>query len=578
MSDSMTDGRTRGRGRERARRSRRPSLPALLLAAGALLATAITALGTGPTSAAMATTTGAAGTTATVRPVRPIEFGAGVTDPSGTAYAAPVACPSDGSCVTGGSFDQPGGDATWMAASQQGATWADGAELPRPPGIVTVTDGFVGDFGLACGAAGTCIAGGRLTSAGETFATVATMQGGTWVGSSVVGFPTARAVPRDDEIITAECANASLCLAVGGSYALSGDDEAFVVPIVDGTPQLAVLLPAPSGPQVPATPQVYATGIACSSVGECVVVGTVDTIAAEPLGVVWAQHGGVWGAAQLATYPVGFEAAQPSSQFVPTCVPGGACTVTGLVRTTISGSDVHRMTVAPVVDGVLGMGTPVALDPSIVAATHFEGGYSCNPSRCQFFLSAVMSPTEQIPVWFEIVGGVATTITPLPATSSDIAPGVLWAMTMSCTSVGDCVAVGFAEDGDVDHAVYWLMVDGVWSAGAVPEYPSSANAKAGNVGDFWSVACVFGGNSCVASGSYDGAGRTVLGGVGDGPTTTGSVATRTGVGPRIGTSVGASTSTRGVPPSETAVSAMTMQVDFVKPPAPVPPIVPTFAG
>jgi hypothetical protein len=266
-------------------------------------------------------------------------------------------------------------------------------------------------------------------------------------GAGVEAALPANAAPVDNgvSIGSISCPSAGNCSAVGSYKDSAGNTEGLLLTETAGSwaPGVQAVLPANA---IPGSPDVGLWSVSCASAGNCSAVGTYsdDT---EAWGAVDNQEGllltetaGTWSAGVEAALPADAHPDRHVQWGSVSCASAGNCTAVGEY------------------DGV--------------------GG------------SRGLLLTETAGNW-------APAVEPVPP----VAGGDTWLQSVSCTSAGDCTAVGGWYAGYGGGALLMTETDGSWAPGVEADLPSGA-ATSGQSAELYSISCASAGN-CSAVGLYD---------------------------------------------------------------------------
>jgi hypothetical protein len=242
------------------------------------------------------------------------------------------------------------------------------------------------------------------------------------------------------------------------------------------------------------------------SAGNCTAVGGYNAAASNSFGVVLTETSGVWGPGQELPLPAN-AATAPTSQYVGftspssvSCTSAGNCTAVGTYEDASGNTDGLLLSETA---GVWGTGVEAALPANAATSSQYVAinAVSCtSPGNCTAVGSYVdtagntqpLMLTETSGMW---ATGVEGTFPTTPAAS-------LYAplSSVSCTSAGNCVAVGNYQD--TSHAYQGVVLtesNGTWATGTNPALP--ANAGTNPYVYLNSVACPSAGN-CTVVGRY----------------------------------------------------------------------------
>jgi len=285
--------------------------------------------------------------------------------------------------------------------------------FPPPPltsegVVVSITDGV---FGVAQSVPTT----GRLLSVSCPTVNVCQTVGITDGGDAVMveianGVPGAVTTSPGSELVSISCASATLCEAVGASFATGGGAE--VVPIVDGTRGTAQIVPE----------TFEFNGVSCPSVSMCEAVGWGDVSNGSAGGVLATIVNGTVGTAQPDPDAGTFVAVSCSSpgNCLATDVSGGG-TADDLVSISDGVPALPQVLASPRIDAV-----------SCPSATVCEAAGLTASGQ-----GAVVTIADNIVI--VTVSGTQTFGSSSPSFSTSTSPpaGASFSGTLTCDSVGD---------------------------------------------------------------------------------------------------------------------------------------------
>ena len=274
---------------------------------------------------------------------------------------------------------------------------------------------------------------------------------------------------------------------------------------VSGASSGAATPPPPQGwtaaqAQLPATPPptsspgTYFGQEACSAPTKCIVPGYYDTAGGEPL--IEQESGSAW-TSVVPPLPAGAEGA---SLFGATAEPNGTLVAVGAYKTSSQA--------VPLIETWSGgIWTPTAL-PIPAGTPSNEGGYlksiQCPQVGDCVGLGIAPSAGGGIVSFSEIESNGSWTAAPVPLASGTGSGSkqFTYLKSLSCPSVGDCVAVGSYKDSnptpEIEDAVVATLSGGVWSTQLAPLPGAYTDSFAST------VSCPSAGN-CVAVGTAGGA-------------------------------------------------------------------------
>jgi len=312
---------------------------------------------------------------------------------------------------------------------------------------------------ITCTSPGSCVAVGQYVDTNGTDddqAMVATETAGAWAAPVKVVLPSGAnnsAGDQDAKLDSVACTSQGYCVA-GGDYTDthgSADDQAMVVTETDGMWAAATKLTLPSGANGNSGGQeAGVNGMSCTSIGNCVVVGTYADGTESDQAMYATETNGAWGSATELTLPTGADSTAASQ----------AAFLNSVVCTTARNC--------------------VAVGEYSDAAGHDQP----------------MAATETSGAWAQ-----AAELT-IPA-NHDTSFQDANLYSLSCTGPGDCVAVGYYDDSSNSfQAMAITEANGAWTQATEIALPSNENTSTGaQNASLNSVTCTSPGN-CVAGGAY----------------------------------------------------------------------------
>ena len=334
-----------------------------------------------------------------------------------------------------------------------------------------------------------------------------------WAQASEITSPSGATVvagAQDAGLSGVACTSPGNCVAVG-SYADangSGIDQLMAVNESDGSWGVAqkLTLPNDASTTFPQSAALYS--VACTSLGNCVAVGQYQDTngTADFLALYVTETDGVWGTAQTVSLPAGWNTTangQDASLYGVTCTSAGNCVAVGTYLGTNGISDREAMVVTET-NGAWAAATELAL-PTAGQEPAFLYGVTCTSvGNCTavgdyydaFGIPRAMVATETSGTWSALNEPV------LPGNASTV-PSTTHAdlRAVSCTSPGNCVALGDYEDtSGYVHAMATVESQGSWAPATEVTLPG--NASSTGYATFSAVTCTSPGD-CVASGYYE---------------------------------------------------------------------------
>lgn len=234
--------------------------------------------------------------------------------------------------------------------------------------------------------------------------------------------------------------------------------------------------------------------VECPADGECVAAGILTDAATPANQQVWVavRYGGVWGMGQVVTFPAG--------SFLEGFIGGQELSCSGVGECDLVG---NREGAA---GGQLAFHARVA--NGVAQAAEWMTVAGVTTSTPEMTMVAAQYPGSGGPVGqrFQMSGGTwsAGAVLEAPAAGLGVSP-----MSVSCVSVGHCVIVAAASDGqNPGMATSWnyVQVGGAWQTPV--KVAIVAGPAATDVMVLRSVRCVHGGYVCSAIGDVDRGGFT----------------------------------------------------------------------
>lgn len=363
--------------------------------------------------------------------------------------------------------------AGWLAVSSGSAAspWT-AARAPLPAGAAVGKDQLAWLRGVACPAAGNCVAVGWYYVASGPVPLIETLSGGTWVASGhVAGAPI-------DELLVVACPAQGSCVAAG--WYLTAGILGPVVATLSGGTWTATDLPLPQGADRSDYAQLYA--IACPAQGVCVATGRDEAQNGHSRAFIETLSGGSW-TAVWAPLPAG---AAPSSATTTagaylnsvTCPAAGSCVAVGMY--TERGSSNTAVLIDTLSGGTWTAATaPLPADASADGQSAGLSGISCQtPGNCVAIGSYIGRGGARFLAETLSAGTWTAAAPPLPADARAPQKGLTILDSLACQEVGHCVAVGSyqASSGAIDGAIDTLS-GRAWTAAAAPLPPGAATTS-----------------------------------------------------------------------------------------------------
>jgi hypothetical protein len=414
---------------------------------------------------------------------------------------ASVSCASVGNCVAVGSYYDSSGSRQGLLLIESSGRWQTGIKAKLPPGAATNPDAYLDS--VSCASAGDCVAvGNYIDSSGSWQGLLLSESMGRWRTGIRAKPPPGEGPNPDVGLYSVSCSSAGNCLAVGdfGDFG-SGyvPRDGLLVSESSGGWQTGVRAPIPAGGRP--TPDVSVNRASCGAAGDCAAIGTYLDSSGNQQSLLLSESSGRWRTVE-ATLPAGAGPYGIALNSV-SCPSAGDCVAvgsygdssgrgqglllsesTGTWRNGIEAKIPAGAGPSPVVM-LNSVSCPSAGDCAVV------GSYLDSSGNRPGLLLSESSGRWRKGITAMLPGGAATD------------PGIY--PTVSCASVGNCVAVGGYYDSS-GSGQGWLLSErsGRWQAGIKAKPPPRA-ASNPNL-DLFSVSCASAAN-CAAVGNYTRAGQ-----------------------------------------------------------------------
>lgn len=364
-----------------------------------------------------------------------------------------VSCPSVGNCSAVGTYLDSSGNTQGLLLTETAGSWATGVEAALPANAAS-TNRFVEVSSVSCASAGNCTAVGTyldnsINDNGEGL--LLTETAGSWAKGVEAVLPgNASSINQNVQLPSVSCASAGNCTAVGGYLDNSNNTgQGLLLTETSGTWSSGV---APALPANAATDQgAFLTSVSCTSAGNCGAVGVYNDNSAVSQGLLLSETAGSWATGTEAPLPANASTTNPGVSITSvSCSSTGNCSAVG----------------------------------------YYDDNNT--PPKSQGLLL-----TETAGSW---ATGVEAT---LPGNATTTAPGPLYSLgSVSCASAGNCSAVGvYTDNSGNGWGLLLTEKAGVWAAGLEAALPANAITSQQFV-SLNSVSCPSVGN-CVAVGSYN---------------------------------------------------------------------------
>jgi hypothetical protein len=374
-----------------------------------------------------------------------------------------------------------------------------------PPGSASA-DPSLSINSLSCPTSGTCVAVGSFEDThtnGQSF--VADEVKGVWQKSRAVTLPGTPTTVQNSEIHSVVCWSPGNCSAIG-SYLddnqPTGYAQGLEINEVRGVWGRAIETKVPADANV--NPYVDLNQVACTHASNCVAVGSYINKNNATEGLIVTEVGGSWKSASAVVLP-GDASAFPSAIVSEvTCVSTNNCTALGTF--TDAAGDVEGMTVAET-HGVWARALAMAMPDDAAANPHTffygYGGLSCSSiGNCSAGGQYLVGNANYEGFFINEVDGTWQVATEMAMPTGALMAGRNGGVVaVSCRSAGNCSAGAAYLDGSSAYqALVVNEVNGQWQTGQKITLPTGNNTV-GIDGGVYGLICPKSG-PCTATGSY----------------------------------------------------------------------------
>ncbi len=347
-------------------------------------------------------------------------------------------------------------------------------QVPLPAGADSVPQAFLN--GVSCTSVTQCEAVGRYqATTGGGKALIVSRNGGSWGSPHSITLPSNALSVSNATLNAISCVSLGNCVAVG-SYNVTGGRAALIVTEHSGTWAAAIRSPLPGGWVV--GPSTGLNAIKCQTISACIAVGQF-TNGVGNQGFIVHSTGGTWGHALTAPLPV-----RAKSNFITqldgvTCTSVGNCIAVGQYVNTDPAREAMILTEK---NGTWISSVRVLL-PTDAHRDPWAGLFSVNCTSVGYCTAVgVYQGNHGGQGLLEIEAGGTWrrgVVAPLPAGQSSSNRSIQL-LGVTCTSFGNCHAVGQDSAGLLDYGVLETEKSGHWSAILTPR-PTNAGSPIYNV-------------------------------------------------------------------------------------------------
>ncbi len=232
-----------------------------------------------------------------------------------------IACPAQGICVATGNAVLKNDHVRPFVETLSGGTWT-AAWAPLPAGAAPLSTAGPFLSGVACSAAGSCIAVGSYTErGGGGVPLIETLSGGAWAAAAA---PLPAGAGQSAGLLGISCPAPGSCVAAG-QYETRGGQVGYLAETLSGGTWTAAALPLPADARGSQTLDTGLDSVACQAVGRCVAVGSYQVGTEGFAGAIETLSGGAWTAAAAPLPPGATTTALHTSIWQVTCPAPGSC-------------------------------------------------------------------------------------------------------------------------------------------------------------------------------------------------------------------------------------------------------------
>ncbi len=247
-------------------------------------------------------------------------------------------------------------------------------------------------------------------------------------------------------------------------------------------------------------PEVELNGVSCASPANCTAVGRYRDTSEASQGLLVTKSLGVWTTGVEATLPTGANTDPVVGLGSVSCASAGNCAAVGGYKD--ASGDVQGLLLSQS-SGTWAAGVEAVLPVTVTGNPQVSlNSVSCGSAGNCTAVGEFTDPfgESQGLLLSKSSGGWSAGVEPpVPVGGEGVHPGIVLG-SVSCTSAGNCSAVGDYTDGlGNNQGLLLTETSGSWSAAeAVPPTPAASNPSV----TLYSVSCVSAGN-CTAVGDYE---------------------------------------------------------------------------
>jgi len=392
-------------------------------------------------------------------------------------------------------------------AAALAGTWGTVIEVP---GLGALNQGGAAQLNqVSCGAAGNCVAVGSYADGSfHAQAFLVSETNGTWRRAVEVprsGILNAGGFASADSV---SCVSAGNCAVLGSYTDGAGRGQAFVISETNGNWGAAVKVPGVGGLNRFGMPIVH-DSVSCASAGNCAAVGRYRDGASRSQVFVVSETNGTWGTAIKMPFSGILNWAGSADAGPVSCGAAGNCAAVGSYFA--RGPSSTQAFVVTLTNGTWDTAIEVPGSEALNAGRNAStDSVSCtsagNCTAVGYYFDGVGSPSgrQQVFVVRETNGTWGQAITIPGAGLFDAGSGA-GVTSVSCATAGNCAAGGTYEDSALAQQAFLVSEsNGTW--GNPIEVPGSGALNGERLAIVGSVSCPSAGN-CAAGGFYGDASR-----------------------------------------------------------------------
>jgi len=422
--------------------------------------------------------------------------GSAALNAGGDAEVRSVSCGAAGSCVAGGRYEDGSGHDQAFVASEKRGRWGKAVEVPGSGALNVGGSATVNS--VSCVSPGSCAAGGFYEDGsgyGRPF--VVSEKNGRWGKAIKVPGSGALSVGGSADVNSVSCGSTGSCAAGGGYTDGAGHEQAFVVSEKNGRWGKAIKVPGSGALNAGGAASI--SSVSCGAAGSCAAGGFYEEGSGHSQAFVASEKNGRWGKAIKVPGSGKLNSGGEADVYSVSCGAARSCAAGGYYESSAG----HEQ--AFVVNEKNGRWSKAIKVPGS-GALNAGGNAQVRSVWCASAGSCVAgggyadgSGPVQAFVVSENKGRWGKAIK-VPGSGALNTGGYAAVASVSCGSAGNCAAGGFYEDGSSHEQAFVVSEkNGRW--GKAIEVPGSGALNVGGSAGVESVSCGSAG-SCAAGGSY----------------------------------------------------------------------------